>query len=109
MFISYVYCIVNKCYTNRIPEIFLTSHKVQININVYKYKCIYYSSHIYDYIICLLRIILSAKVAIIYDPKILLNNMQALSPLSAINCLALTSARLKLLVNTPLLVEFVLQ
>lgn len=38
MLISYVYCVVNRCYTSRIPEIFLASHKVQIY--VYKYKCI---------------------------------------------------------------------
>lgn len=45
MLISYVYCIVNKCYTRRILEIFLTSHKVQIytciNINVYIIAPIY--------------------------------------------------------------------
>lgn len=34
MLISYVYCVVNKCYTSRIPEIFLTSHQVQMYVSI---------------------------------------------------------------------------
>lgn len=35
MLISYVYCVINKCYASRIPEIFLTSHKVHIYMYIY--------------------------------------------------------------------------
>lgn len=47
MLISYVYRVVNKCYTSRIPEIFLTSHKVQIYMYIYIHVHVYIIAPIY--------------------------------------------------------------
>lgn len=47
MLISYVCCVINKCYTSRIVNIFLTSHKVQIYVYVYIHVYVYIIASIY--------------------------------------------------------------